>query len=125
MYQVIKLYGDYEPWWFLDGWEEDIVSKDVFSRYEDAYTAFQKEWVRLSEKFPKKQSKNGTLVAFWDESDQHWCEECDEYVQRYHSLMLVEAKENLSAGFVKPLTPPCLRTCRLKQDKCVNYEEKD
>ncbi|HEL1612785.1 TPA: DUF1033 family protein [Streptococcus suis] len=125
MYQVIKLYGDYEPWWFLDGWEEDIVSKDVFSRYEDAYTAFQKEWVRLSEKFPKKQSKNGTLVAFWDESDQHWCEECDEYLQRYHSLMLVEAKENLPAGFVKSQTPPLLRTCRLKQDKCMNHEEKD
>ena len=26
MYRVIKMYGDSEPWWFLDGWEEDIVS---------------------------------------------------------------------------------------------------
>ncbi|HFU3844714.1 TPA: DUF1033 family protein [Streptococcus suis] len=125
MYQVVKLYGNYEPWWFLDGWEEDIVSKVAFDRYEDALKVFQKEWVRLSEKFPKKQSKNGTLVAFWDESDQHWCEECDEYLQRYHSLMLVETKENSPAGFVKPLTPPRLRTCRLKQDKCVSHEEKD
>ncbi|HFI0354115.1 TPA: DUF1033 family protein [Streptococcus suis] len=125
MYQVIKLYGDYEPWWFLDGWEEDIVSKDVFSCYEDAYTAFQKEWVRLSENFPMRKTKNGTLAAFWDEQDQHWCEECEEYLQRYHSLMLVESKENLPAGFVKSQTPPRLRTCRLKQDKCMNHEEKD
>ena len=21
MYSVIEMYGDYEPWWFLDGWE--------------------------------------------------------------------------------------------------------
>lgn len=25
MYQVIKMYGDFEPWWFLDGWEEDVT----------------------------------------------------------------------------------------------------
>ncbi|HFR3938816.1 DUF1033 family protein [Streptococcus sp. 32226D021BW] len=120
MYQVIKMYGDFEPWWFLDGWEEDIVSKVAFDRYEDALKAFQKEWVRLSEKFPKKQSKNGTMVAFWDESEQHWCEECDEYLQRYHSLMLVEARENLPAGFIKQPTQPRMRPCKLKQTNCVN-----
>lgn len=57
MYQVIKMCGDFEPWWFLDGWEEDIVSKVAFDRYEDALKAFQKEWVRLSEKFPKSRVK--------------------------------------------------------------------
>ena len=25
MYRVIEMYGDFEPWWFLEGWEEDIV----------------------------------------------------------------------------------------------------
>ena len=25
MYQVIEMYGDYEPWWFLEDWEKDIV----------------------------------------------------------------------------------------------------
>ena len=32
MYQVIKMYGDFEPWWFLDGWEEDVVSRVKFER---------------------------------------------------------------------------------------------
>ena len=22
MYRVIEMYGDCEPWWFLEGWEE-------------------------------------------------------------------------------------------------------
>ena len=25
MYRVIEMYGDCEPWWFLEGWEDDIV----------------------------------------------------------------------------------------------------
>ena len=26
MYRVIEMYGDFEPWWCLDGWEVDIVA---------------------------------------------------------------------------------------------------
>lgn len=113
MYQVIKMYGDFEPWWFLDGWEEDVVSRVTYERYEDALSTFQKEWVKLSESFPMKKSKNGTMVAFWDESDQYWCEECDEYLQRFHSLMLIESKENLPAGLTKKSLQPGVRPCRL------------
>lgn len=40
MYQVIKMYGDFEPWWFLDGWEEDVISRVTYERYEDALSAF-------------------------------------------------------------------------------------
>ena len=25
MYRVIEMYGDFEPWWFIDGWEEDVI----------------------------------------------------------------------------------------------------
>ncbi|MDU2622154.1 MAG: DUF1033 family protein, partial [Streptococcus lutetiensis] len=25
MYQVIKMFGDWEPWWFLDDWQDDII----------------------------------------------------------------------------------------------------
>lgn len=27
MYQVIKMYGDWEPWWFIDGWQDDILEE--------------------------------------------------------------------------------------------------
>ncbi len=111
MYQVIKMYGDFEPWWFVDGWEEDVTEARTFERYEDAVAVFQKEWVRLSEQFPMKKLKNGTLAAFWNEDDQYWCEECDEYLQRYHSLLLVETKE----GLAKQATMPRVRPCKLKQ----------
>ena len=33
MYRVIEMYGDCEPWWFLEGWEDDIVSSRKFEDY--------------------------------------------------------------------------------------------
>ena len=30
------MYGDFEPWWFLEGWEEDIVASKKFDQYYDA-----------------------------------------------------------------------------------------
>lgn len=54
MYRVIKMYGDCEPWWFSDGWEEDIVSSTAFDTYEDALKAYQKEMVFLSETYSQK-----------------------------------------------------------------------
>ena len=25
-----RMYGDFEPWWFIEGWEEDIVASRKF-----------------------------------------------------------------------------------------------
>ncbi len=37
--------------------------------------------------------------------------------------MLVEARENLPAGFAtKPVQQPRVRPCKLRQGKCVNYD---
>ncbi|NQL66947.1 DUF1033 family protein [Streptococcus suis] len=117
MYQVIKMYGDFEPWWFIEGWEEDITDKLVFENYEDAVLAFQKEWTDLASRFPMEESKGGMMTAFWDEADQYWCEECDEYLQRYHSLLLLEAKEDSKKKDIVPRVRPC----KLKKGNCVNY----
>lgn len=118
MYQVIKMYGDAEPWWFLDGWEEDVISSHHFDHYEEALRFYQKEWVYLSEQFPERDTRKGTLAAFWDTADQSWCEECDEYLQQYHSLMLLETSEYWPNG----LRPKAshgkarVRPCRLRID---------
>lgn len=81
-----------------------------------------KAFCRSPSSFPMKKSKNGTMVAFWDESDQYWCEECDEYLQRFHSLMLIESKENLPAGLTKKSLQPRVGPCRLKQESFVKVD---
>jgi len=29
MYRVIEMYGDFEPWWFIEGWEEDVIMTKI------------------------------------------------------------------------------------------------
>ena len=115
MYEVIKMYGDFEPWWFLDGWEEDIVSRRTFSNYEEATEAFQVERDLLSGSFPHEKSKDETMVAFWTPDDQYWCEECDEYLQRYHSLLLMESQK-YEGSASKTGGLPRIRPCKLKKE---------
>ena len=62
MYQVVKMFGDWEPWWFIEGWEEDITEIAEYDTLSEALLYFQEEWDRG----------------------------CDEYLQQYHSLMLLK-----------------------------------
>ena len=114
MYHVIKLYGNFEPWWFLDGWEDDIVSQQAFTDYEEAVGAFQTDVACLSTRFPNKKIKQGSLATFWNEDEQTWCEACDEYVQPYHSLLLLEQLSPARSQDVP--FPALLRPCQLKKD---------
>lgn len=88
-YQVIKMYGDFEPWWFLEDWQRDITAIREFQTYEDALEYYQAEWYALQDAFPKVNSKSNLMSAFWRTDDQRWCEECDEDLQQYHSLMML------------------------------------
>lgn len=47
MYQVVEIKGDMEPWWFLEGWQEDIISTKEFENFYDAlkyYKNFGLPW---------------------------------------------------------------------------------
>lgn len=89
MYQVVKMYGDLDPWWLLEGWQEDVVMCDTFDNYQDALAFYKREWQKLSKSLPKCEEKKDK-TAFWDPEDQRWCDECDEYLQQYHSLLILE-----------------------------------
>lgn len=100
MYCVIEMYGDYEPWWFLDGWEEDIVAKKQFDDYYEALKYYKNRWLQMADQSPLYKSRSDLMTIFWDPEDQRWCEECDENVQQYHSLFLLE----MTARFLRAST---------------------
>lgn len=50
MYQVVKMFGDWEPWWFIEGWEEDITEIVEYDTLSEALLYFQEEWDRGQEK---------------------------------------------------------------------------
>ncbi|WP_067193756.1 DUF1033 family protein [Streptococcus sp. DD10] len=90
MYRIIEMYGDYEAWWLIDGWEEDIVSSRNFDDYYEALKYYKKLWIQKARRYPYLKSRSDLMSAFWDTKDQRWCEECDDYLQQYHSLALLE-----------------------------------
>lgn len=90
MYRVVTMYGTDEPWWFFDGWKEDIVSVDEFDDFYKALKCYKKEWFEMAENFKEFTSKSGLQTAFWKNGDEEWCEDCVGYLQRYHSIALLE-----------------------------------
>ncbi|CAG5978691.1 DNA binding protein [Streptococcus pneumoniae] len=60
-----------------------------------------------------------TCAIFWDPEDQRWCDECDEYLQQYHSLALLQDEqvipdEKLRSGYEKQTSQERNRSCRMK-----------
>lgn len=98
MYKILKTKSDCEPWWFLENWEEDIVETKEFDNKEDALTYYKKEWDKLKEYYPFYLSRKNLLATFWDTDEKKWCEECDEYLQDFHSILLLKDGEPLSSG---------------------------
>ena len=55
MYQVVEIKGDMEPWWFLEGWQEDIISTKEFENFYDALKYYKKLWfAMIGRKFLRK-----------------------------------------------------------------------
>ncbi|MDR2832759.1 MAG: DUF1033 family protein [Streptococcaceae bacterium] len=90
MYRVIELFGDSEPWWFFEGWEEDIVSSVEFTTFDEARCYFENLWQKLTGSFPELERRDNFLAALWNENDERWCEECGDFLQQFHGLALLK-----------------------------------
>jgi hypothetical protein len=121
MYRVVTMYGTDEPWWFFDGWKEDIVSVDEFDDFYKALKCYKKEWLEMAENFKEFTSKSGLQTAFWKNGDEEWCEDCVGYLQRYHSIALLEdwhaiPLEKKRSGYSKKSGELPERFCSMKTE---------
>lgn len=93
MYQVITMYGDNEPWWFFEEWREDITKEQTFLTLTEAEAYYQDQWMQLRQKYTYIQARPNYLSAFWNDDDERWCEECDDDLQQYLGLALLQNYE--------------------------------
>lgn len=120
MYQVIKMYGDWEPWWFIDGWQEDIVQEESFDNWQEALTYFETEWQSMKALFPSYHSQRNFLATFWEKKDTRWCEDCAEDLQQYHSILLLKDRDIVpSSNYIEEFeqrndSPQSPYVCRIK-----------
>ena len=102
MYRVIEMYGDCEPWWFLEGWEEDIVSSRKFEDYYQALKYYKQKWLELNAHFPSYKSRSDLMTIFRDTKEQEWCEDCSDDVQFFHSIVLLEDEHKIPKSKLRP-----------------------
>ena len=107
MYKVYEMYGDLEPWWLLEGWEEDITASKEFASYQEAYSYYEERQQVYRGRLPETKSRKEGMAVFWDRKDQRWCEECNEYLQQYHSVFLLESKKSSSSQEVRSRSLLC------------------
>lgn len=115
IYRVVELFGDYEPWWFLDGWEEDIVSEKEYSNLNEACKAYSNQWKKMYDSFEKIDSRKNYLAAFWNKEEERWCDECEDYLQQFHGLALL--KNNQAMKEVNESMQ--LKTSKAKRRDCM------
>lgn len=96
MYQVISIYGENEPWWFFEDWELDIVDEEVFETLEEAKECYLKKFTHYHREYSMIRDKEDYLVAFWNEGELRYCDDCDEDLQLYKGLMLLKDCKKLS-----------------------------
>jgi hypothetical protein len=95
MYQVMLTECEYEPWWFFEDWEDHVVQVKEFSSFEEAVQEFYRESQELSNKYPFQKTKNTYLTAYWNESEIHFCDNCDDDIQLFHGLLLLKDKKKI------------------------------
>ncbi|KIL47910.1 DUF1033 family protein [Jeotgalibacillus campisalis] len=93
MWNIIQTKSDAEPWWFLEGWEEDILQQWTFSKKEEAFSFYQKKISEMLEKYPNVREKRGSQIAFWDEKELLFCDSCDDDLQLYHGFLIFHHDE--------------------------------
>lgn len=99
MYQVIKMFGDWEPWWFLDDWQDDIIEEQTFEYFEEAVSFYKSEWQSLRMNLPICKCHDNFQAAFWDQTEKRWCENCGDYLQQYHSLLILKDGQELTKEY--------------------------
>lgn len=95
MYQVITMYGDNEPWWFFDDWEKDIQEIQYFQSKEEAISLFNQFYKEYKAKYPFSKPKEQYLIAFWNEDEVRYCEECEEDLQQYKGILLLKENQKI------------------------------
>lgn len=90
MHEIIHIRADFEPWWMLEGWEQEIVSRKKFDTAQRAARYLEELKKNLTEQYPQSKAKAPAFYAYWKEGEMEYCEDCEEDLQIYHGLIWLQ-----------------------------------
>lgn len=90
MWSIVQTKSDAEPWWFLEGWREDILHEWTYTDKKEAFACYKDKTSQMAIIYPNCRVKRGTQAAYWCESELLFCDSCDEDLQLYHGFLILK-----------------------------------
>ncbi len=87
MYEIIYMKSFAEPWWMLEGWEQDIIKRKKFATLELAEQYKGDLGNKLRIQYPEHRKKGEEFDVYWKKGDFEYCSDCDEDLQVYHGVI--------------------------------------
>ncbi|TDM13275.1 DUF1033 family protein [Macrococcus lamae] len=98
MFQIKIMRADYEGWWLFEDWQEKVVLTKTFETRAEFMAGYQKQLIDLRQQYPNEVIGKYNIHAFYKNCELEFCEECDEDVQIYHSVIPLENGDVLQDG---------------------------
>lgn len=92
-WEVILTKSENEPWWFFDGWENNITTSYTFNNEEDARLQYTTLFERLNSEFDHVKNKDSSAAAFWNCGELLYCDSCGDDLQIFYGLIILFNKK--------------------------------
>ncbi|KAA1040247.1 DUF1033 family protein [Macrococcus equipercicus] len=98
MFQLKVIRADYEGWWLFEDWPEKVIMTQTFQTAEELAAGYEQQLEAMRQKFPNEIIGKYNIHAFYRNCELEFCEECDEDLQIYYSLIALEGEQVLQGG---------------------------
>lgn len=93
MYEVITIRTEYEGWWLFDDLWDYVTELNRFSTLEEAEIYYNEQLNKLRKKFKNELVGKHNIHAFYNNCELIYCEDCDDDIQIFHSLIVFKNKQ--------------------------------
>lgn len=93
MWTVAKIRADYEGWWLFSDWPEKIVEQFKYNSYDQMIEAYKTLIHKYKKDYDNYITGKYNIYAFYNNCDMNFCEDCDEDLQIFYSLIVMNNNE--------------------------------
>lgn len=93
MYEIITIRADYEGWWLFENYREKATEIKSFSQLSEAKSYYNEQLVMLRQHFCNELVGKYDIHAFYNNCEIEFCEDCDDDVQIFHSVLFLDNGE--------------------------------
>ncbi|TDM15400.1 DUF1033 family protein [Macrococcus bovicus] len=93
MWEVIIMRADYEGWWLFEDWRDHIIHQEKMDNKEMFENVYKQHLEVMRDKFKNEVVGKYNIHAFYNNCELHYCEDCEEDLQIFYSLIALKNGE--------------------------------